>query len=68
MEHINGFVLFLQAMLSRKIQKADLIQIAGKTKFLPSGREILVKSLPRKTSKIIIEKTVPQTDTGIQLE
>ena len=68
MEHINGFVMFLQRMLSRKIQKADSIQILGKTKFLLSGRGIPVKSLPRKTSKIIIKKTVPQTDTGRLVE
>ena len=55
-------------MLSRQIRTADLIQISLEIKFPASVGEIFTKRLSRKASKIMNEETVPQTDTGGQLE
>jgi hypothetical protein len=55
-------------ILSRKIRKDDSIQISRPVRFLSSDREILLNSLPRKTSKIMSRGPVPQTDTGGQAE
>ena len=43
-------------------------KIRAKEKFPATAGEILLKSLPRKSSKIKSEGTVPQTDTGGQVE
>ena len=43
-------------------------RIQRESKFLSSGKEILQSKLSRKTSKIIYAWSVPQTDTGVQVE
>jgi hypothetical protein len=64
-----GLGFLVEEMYGRKIRHAALMQIShiGEMFRLRPG-QIFVKSLPRKTSKHNASATVPQTDTGDQVE
>jgi len=59
----------VEEMYGRKIRHAALMQISHTVeKFRLRPGLMFVKSLPRKTSKHNTSATVPQTDTGDQVE
>ena len=68
-KYFIGLVLLAREVFAMQIRRTDLIQTSfvGKTLFV-RGQGICVKSLPRKTSKNKSMGTVPQTDTGSQVE
>ena len=66
---IIGFEVCVLKMLYRKIRRLLLIANLRETESFPVRGKIMIQSaLPRKISKLMNIKSVPQTDTGDQVE
>ena len=66
---IIGFEVCVSKMLYRKIRTRPLVANRGYMKSLrPRPRAMIQNTLPRKLSKLMNRDSVPQTDTGDQVE